>query len=75
MSGKGFFGAKDRFTRSHGQVLRRFAGAVNAPHKRYNEGEVLRRAFPFLAHVKSKGCFSFVDSIPAYSGRDVVLHW
>lgn len=59
----------------HEHILVDFIGAGQSGPHRYDSGEVVSKALPFLMELKDRGCRSFVDCTPAYLGRDVsILH-
>jgi len=59
-----------KFTLTHEHVMVDFIGAGKVSKDRYDAGEVVKTALPFLQEIKKMGCNTFVDCTPAYLGRD-----
>ena len=58
---------------THEHILVDFIGADSINNTRWNRGEVMNKALPFLMKIKDHGCTTFIDCTPEYIGRDPEL--
>lgn len=57
----------------HEHILVDFVGAAQISADRWDDNEVIRRAYPHLRQAKMLGCQTLVECTPAYLGRDPLL--
>ena len=74
MTVKGEISAKQMGkTLPHEHVLVDFIGADSVSRDRYDQEEVIKVVLPYLKEIKELGCQTFIESTPAYLGRDPEL--
>jgi len=57
----------------HEHILVDFIGADKIPPGRWQHGEVIQKALPYLLEIKQRGIKTLMECTPAFIGRDVVL--
>jgi phosphotriesterase-related protein len=60
-------------TLTHEHILVDFIGADSISEQRWDRGQVIEKALPFLTQVKELGCRTLIECTPEYIGRDPIL--